>query len=521
MLNINENYLLGMDCGTTNIKAVIIGEDGTVAAQASLPNRFISPGPGMQEQDANQWWEHSVELFRSLCAEAGPEIVRRIRGIGISSHTVSMLPVDENGIPLRNALTYQDTRSAGELACILDAMGTEHFIKTVGGQPGAGFLPGKILWFRKNEPELFAKTRSFMQASSYINFKLTGKRTTDIDQAARTQCLDINTMDWSKEIGAAIGVDLDAVMPPLKLVNEIIGFVTDEAAKETGLACKTPVIAGCSDAMASMYAMGISRLGEAGESSGTSSLVFVGSAVKSAPDVPVVTRPCSISGMPWVYDAPVTTTGLALNWYINTMAAEEQMAAREQGRNIYEYLNELALEAEPGSGGLLFYPYLMGERAPIWKDYARSMFIGMSISTTRAQMIRSVFEGTAYALRHVMETIRESGAEASVLRITGGGAKSRTWSRIKASVLNMPVYVLNETSGNVPVGDALIAGHQLGVFPNLTEAAERLVQIDEVIEPDPEWTAVYDKFYPFYKKMFRHLDQDLEELRKVVEGMER
>ena len=417
-------------------------------------------------------------------------------------------------------MTYQDTRSGGELDCIVDTIGWERFVNMVGGRPGAGFLPSKILWFKKNEPELFARTSSFMQASSYINFKLTGKRTIDIDQAARTQCLDISTMDWASEIGDVIGVDLDSVMPPLKLVNEIIGFVTDEAADATGLVSGIPVIAGCSDAMASMYAMGMSRLGEAGESSGTSSLVFVGSDVKSAPDLPVVTKPCAITGMPWVFDAPITTTGLALNWYIETMAAEERAAAKEQGKDIYTYLNELALEADPGSGGLLFYPYLMGERAPIWKDYARSMFIGMSISTTRAEMARSVFEGTAFALRHVIETIGKAGAGAGMLRITGGGAKSRTWSRIKAAVLDMPVYVLDERSGNVPVGDALIAGHKLGVFPDLSEAAERLVKIDEVIEPDQEWVDRYEKIYPFYKEIFLHLDQDLRGLRTVVERLD-
>ena len=141
-------------------------------------------------------------------------------------------------------MTYQDTRSGGELDCIVDTIGWERFVNMVGGRPGAGFLPSKILWFKKNEPELFARTSSFMQASSYINFKLTGKRTIDIDQAARTQCLDISTMDWASEIGDVIGVDLDSVMPPLKLVNEIIGFVTDEAADATGLVSGIPVIAG-------------------------------------------------------------------------------------------------------------------------------------------------------------------------------------------------------------------------------------------------------------------------------------
>ena len=273
-----ENYLLGMDCGTTNIKAVILGEDGTTVAEASRPSRFLSPGPNMQEQDANEWWSNTVDIFRTLAEKAGSDVVKRIRGISISSHTVTMLPVDANGVPLRNAMTYQDNRSAAELHYIVDKIGFDRFVTIVGGQPAVAFLPNKILWFKKHEPELFARTACFLQASSYINYKLTGKMTMDIDQATRTQCLDIKTMNWSKEIGDVIGVDLDAMLPKLYLVNEIIGTVTEEAAKETGLISGIPVVAGCSDAMASMYATGMSRLGEAGESSGTTSLVFVGSA---------------------------------------------------------------------------------------------------------------------------------------------------------------------------------------------------------------------------------------------------
>ncbi len=512
-----ENYLLGMDCGTTNIKAIILAEDGTVIAEASRPSKFLSPGSNMQEQDANQWWDNTVEIFQTLTLKAGPDIVKRIRGICISSHTVTMLPVDKNGKPLRNAMTYQDNRSSEELHYIVDSIGYQRFVEIVGGQPAVAFLPNKLLWFKKNEPELFAKTACFLQASSYINFKLTGKMTMDIDQASRTQCLDISTMEWSKEIGDVIGIDLDAVLPKPQLVNDIIGFVTEEAAKATGLIAGIPVVAGCSDAMASMHATGMSRLGEAGESSGTTSLVFVGSDVKSAPDIPVVTKPCAIDGMPWVFDAPIQTSGAALKWFIETMAAEEREYAEAHNINIYTYLNELALQSEPGAGGLFFFPYLLGERAPIWNEYARGMFIGMGMNMKRSDLIRSVFEGTAYALRHVMETVKEAGAKASVLRICGGGAKSRTWSQIKASMLKMPVYLLDEKSGDVPVGDALIVGHKVGVFPDLTKAAENIVKVNEIIQPVDKWVEVYDKLYPYYVDMYESLDRDLKSLKNTVD----
>ena len=508
-------YLLGMDCGTTNIKAVILSSEGEVVAEASRPSQFIKPGPGMQEQDANEWWKNAVAIFRDLIIQAGPEVTSKLAGVCISSHTVSMLPVDKDGNPLRNALTYQDERSNNELHDIIRAMGKDHFINLVGGQPSVAFLPNKLLWFRKHEPELFAKTAYVMQASSYINYKLTGVFSSDIDQATRTQCLDMTTMKWSPEIAEVIGVDLDKILPPLYQIDDIIGTVTKKASAETGIPEGTPVLAGCSDAIAAMQATGIGRLGDVGESSGTTSLVFVGSETKSANDVPVVTRPCVIDGIPWIFDAPIQSAGAALRWYIDLMAGEEKIWCKAHNEiNIYTYLNELALKAEAGSGNLLFFPYLLGERAPLWNDHAKGMYIGLSMTTTRADLIRAMFEGTSFALRHVIETVRESGGVADNLRICGGGAKSHAWNLIKASVLNMPVYVLDDASGDVPVGDCLIAGHKLGIFPDLKEASDKIIKVKEVIEPDPEWVKEYDRLYPFYIEMYKHLDKDLDQMRR-------
>lgn len=520
MKEIQENYLIGMDCGTTNMKAILMGEDGTVAAKASRLCTTIQAGPGAVEQDAKEWWSNAADIFRSLSKSAGEEVMKRVRGIAISSHTVTMLPLDENGEPLRNALTCQDGRSGEEMREIVEAMGQEHFASVVGGQPAAAFLPNKILWFKNHEPELFEKTKYYIQANSYLNMKLTGVVTIDMDQAARTQCLDINTMEWSEEIGSLIGVELRQVMPERKAVDDIIGTVTEEAAEQTGLPKGIPVIAGCSDALASMYAMGLSEIGDAGESSGTTSLVFAGSRSKSTPNVPVVTRPCSIQGMPWIFDAPIQSTGSSIKWFIEKMAAQEVKEAREKGVDIYTHLNELALESEPGAGGLFFYPYLLGERAPLWNEYARGMFIGMGMDTKRSDFARSVLEGTAYALRHVAETIKESGAVIESLRICGGGARSRTWSRIKASMLRVPVYLLDSESGDVPMGDVLLVGHKVGVFPDFAKASETLIKIKEIIWPAEEWADIYDSLYPYYIEMYQKLDESLRHLRETVKNIQ-
>lgn len=512
-------FVIGMDCGTTNIKAIVLRNDGKVIANASRPSTFYHPGPGMHEQDANEWWKSASEIFSELTASLSAEDLNHILGICISSHTVTLLPVDSNGMPLRMAMTYQDGRSSGELNEILEKIGRDRFINIVGGQPSVAFLPNKILWFKRNEPELYTRTAYFLQASSYINYKLTNVMVTDVDQAYRTQCMDMEKQDWSEEIAALIDRDLPKKMPPLKQVDEVIGYVTPEAAKQTGLIPGIPVLAGCSDAMAAMYATGISRLGEAGESSGTTSLVFAGSDVRSSTDVPVVTRPCAIDNIPWIFDAPIQSSGAALKWLIDTLAVKEQEYAKEHGLNIYAYLNELALQARPGANGLFFFPYLLGERAPLWNDHASGMFIGLRMTTERTDLIRSVFEGTAFALRHVVETVRESGAKVDLLRICGGGSRSRTWNMIKASVLKMPVYVMSGESGDVPVGDALMAGHKVGMFPDLTEAVKKILKVDEVIAPIPEWSAVYDKLYPYYVRMYQSLDSDLQSLKKTLDEM--
>lgn len=515
-----ENYLLGMDCGTTNIKAVLLGEDGKAVAEASRASHTLSPGPDMQEQNADEWWGNAAEILRDITELAGTDIVKRIRGICVSSHTVSLLPLDSDGKPLRNAIIYQDCRSTGELEDIIEKIGYERFVNIIGGRPSIAFLPSKLLWYKRNEPELFGKTRCCLQASSYINYKLTGMLTADVDQAARTQCLDVNSMTWSSEIGEAMGICLDEILPSPRPVDDIIGFVTAQAAKETGLSEGIPVICGCSDAMASMYATGLCRLGEAGEASGTTSLLFVGSDKKSAPDVPVTTRPCAIDGVPYVFDAPIQASGASLKWFIEKLAAEERDYAVKNSRNIYDYLNEQALEAPAGCRGLYFYPYLLGERAPLWNNYARGMFIGMGMDMTRAELIRAVFEGTAYALRHVMSTVRHNGGKAGILRICGGGAKSRTWSMIKASMLKMPVYVLDESSGDVPVGDCLIVGRKVGVFESLTEASRRIIRVKEIIQPVDEWVSVYDKLYPYYAEMYSCLDESLKKLHNTVTALE-
>ncbi len=517
-MELRENYLLGIDLGTTNIKGNIMDDAGNVIATASRPNHLIFPGPNRIEQDPREWWDNAVAILKKMTGAAGAEVVNRIRGISISSQVISLLPLAKDGSVLRNAIIYQDSRSAAEVEEISNALGFDHYVSIIGGQPSVAFLPNKLLWFKRNEPELFAKTWRILQANGYLNYKLTGAMEIDLDCAGRTQCLDISTLKWSEEIADVIGVDLNAILPQPKAVDAIIGRVTPEAAVETGLISGIPVVAGASDAMASMYATGMSQIGDAGESSGTTSLLFVSAAGMSRPDAPIVTRPCAIRTMPYIFDGPIGSSGASIKWYLDTIGQYEKNEADKLGINVYDYINQIALDVKPGSEGLLFFPYLVaGERAPLWNSHARGMFIGMTLATRRGHFIRSIFEGTAFAVRHVMSCMKEDGGQANSLRITGGGSKSRTWNQIKASMLHIPVYILDEKSGDVPFGDVLIAGNAVGVFPDLTRTIQDLIKVKEIIEPVPEWEKAYDALYPYYVEMYQHLDQDLAKFKKTVD----
>lgn len=515
---LKENYLLGIDLGTTNIKANIMDEDGEIIATSSRANTPILPGPNMVEQDPNQWWDNACSILKEITQIAGEEVVRRIRGISVSSQVISLVPVGRDAKPVRNAITYQDTRSAAELDYIVDTLGFENFASVMGAPPSVAFLASKLLWYKKNEPENLAKTEGLLQANGYINLKLTGKMAIDLDCASRSQCLDAKTHKWSEEIGKAIGVDLNQYLPQPSAITDIIGYVTEEAAKETGLISGIPVCAGASDAMASMYATGISKLGEVGEASGTTSLLFTGTNKLGNYYDPVVTFPCAINGMPFLYDAPIQTSGAAVKWFMDTFGEAEKIEAQKLNKNIFTYVNELTESVKPGSEGLMFFPYLLGERAPLWNSYAKGMFIGMSLGSKREHFYRAVFEGTAYAVRHVLSRVSEiSGIRPSCLRIAGGGAKSLTWCKIKASMLHIPVYTLDDKSGDVPFGDVLIAGNAVGVFKDLTKTIQKIVKVKDVIEPVPEWEKAYDQLFPFYVDMYQKLDEDLKKYKTVVD----
>ncbi len=511
-----KRFLLGIDLGTTNVKGILFDEDGFSIASSSDTYKTYFSEPFKAEQNPMEWWAAVKNIISAITKSAGSEKVKNISAICISSQTPTLLPIDKEGNPIRKAIIWMDKRSEKEFQYILDKIGSNKYRTIVGGAPDVSFLPSKLLWYKKHEPKNFAKTHIFLQANSFINYKLTGKFSADIDQATLSQCYDIKNKCWSKKIGSVIEIDLESYFPNPSENNTIIGFVTEEAAKATGLIEGIPVVAGTSDAVASMYAVGICNPCEAAEISGTSSLIFAGHTCQTDYFRPVVSKPSAIKGMPYVFDAPISTTGASIKWFLDTLGDEEKALASKENKNVYTVLNEKALLAAPGSNGLLFFPYMLGERAPLWNTHAKGMFIGITLNSKREDIIRSIFEGTSFALRHVLEEIKKAGAPTTSLRVAGGGSLSRTWLQIKASVLNMPVLILDSKTGDVPFGDALIAGNAVGIYTDLSKASKSLIIIKEIINPIPEWTAIYNELFPYYISMYQNLDTDLKDFEATI-----
>ena len=283
-----------------------------------------------------------------------------------------------------------------------------------------------------------------------------------------------------------------------------------------GLSCDTLVLAGTSDAIAAMNASGLVRLGEATEVAGTSSLVFAGT--ETPPDYHTVgAQKSTMPGVPYIFNSPISSTGASFKWYFDTIGCDIERLADEEGIDLHELMGRWASRSPAGSGGVIYFPYLMGERAPLWNSHAKGMFIGLSASTTRYDIARAIFEGTAFALRDVISEFERNGTKTDSLRVVGGGARNDLWLKIKASVLGVPVLVVDKKSGDVPFGDALIAWRSCGVY----DAGDNsMIEIERVIDPDPSWVEIYNAIFPYYKEFYWSLDEGLKSYEQTLKNLE-
>jgi xylulokinase len=475
-------YLLGIDLGAGSLKATIIDAGGRVAGEASAPVTTRVPHPGWAEQDPNEW-------FMALC-EAAPAALRRARitadaiaGIGVSAGAHIPVLTDEEGNVLRPAIMWSDQRSAAEAADLQQRAGGM-IVKTSLNRVNPTWTLAMLAWLQKHEPAVVAQTARLFLAKDYLRFCLTGTWETDFSDAVGALLADNATKGWSLKICGLIGWDI-GTLPPIVAPTAIAGRVTKTAAAGTGLKAGTPVVCGSNDTTVEFFGVGADAPGIGAVKLATAGVLFL------ATQGPSVNPPisCYPHIMPGLYYTATGTNSCASahRWLRDTMFAAGGFAE----------MDALAATIPAGSDGLIFHPYLQGERAPYWDPRLRADFIGLTISHTRAHFARALYEGIAYSINDILAAARDLGQQYGTIRLMGGGARSATWREIIADVTGLTVELME--NGDASFGAALIAGIGTGIFASPEDAIARCVRRVSMCAPDARKHEKYSRLFEIYK----------------------
>lgn len=498
--------LLGIDLGTTGVKAALFAaDDGHVLASAFFEYPLLHPHPGWAEQNPADWWQATVSAIRACMVDARLRGIepRDVRGVGLSGQMHGVVLLDEQGDVLRPCIIWADQRSDAQCKWITERVGAARLIELVSNPALTGFSAPKLLWVRDNEPEIFARAKTMLLPKDYIRYCLTGIKGMEISDAAGTCLLDVKHGVWSDEVLAALELN-PALLPPVVPAHTVSGTIAAEVAALTDLAQGTPVAGGGADNACGAVGNGVVRSGLALVSIGTSGVVL---AYADTPQVDIsgpVPRVHTFNhAVPnaWYLMGVTQGAGLSLRWVRDNIGLQERAMERWAGVDAYELLAKEAEFVAAGSEGLIFLPYLQGERTPHLDPYARGGWIGLTASHTRRHLVRSVLEGVAFSLKDCFGIIREQGLPIEQVRATGGGAKSALWRQIIADILGVELVTTNATEGPA-FGAALLAGVASGVYPSVQEACETTVRIVEQTAPRAELARVYAQTYETYRALY-------------------
>ena len=492
-------YLLGIDLGTTGVKSLLLDADGVVAGSTTVPLSLSIPRPGWSEQDPAEWWTATGASVRNVIARTGirPET---IAGVGISGQMHGAVLLDATGEVVRPCILWNDQRSAPQCDEITRrAGGRERLLELVANPALAGFTAPKLLWVRENEPEVWERVATVLLPKDYLVYRLTGELGTEVSDAAGTLLLDVRRRVWSEEMLALLDLPRSLV-PVCRESSDVAGHVTAEAAATCGLAAGTAVVAGGADNACAAVGTGVIAPGRLMGSIGTSGTMV---APTASPEVDPGGRAhtfCHAVPDTWYVMGVMLSAGGALRWFRDVWCqAEAEQAARE-GRDAYDVLMELAAAAPAGAEGLLFLPYLSGERTPHGDPHARGVFCGLTLHHGKGHLIRAVVEGVTFGLRDSLEIIRTLGLPAGEVYATGGGARSPLWRQILADVFGVPVVAELAAEGPA-LGAALLAGAGTDVF-SLQDGAARAVRTGAVVRPQLDRTEVYERAYAAYTRLY-------------------
>jgi xylulokinase len=487
--------LLGIDIGTYSSKGALCRPNGEVVADARVDHGMSVPQPGYAEHDADLvWWADFTALARLLCGKVPPG--DRIAGVAASAIGPCLLPVDDQGRPLRPGILYGvDVRATTQIAGLEARYGREALFSLGGMRLTSQAIGPKILWLREHEPETYQRAARFHTASSYVVFRLTGEHVIDRHTASHfNPLIDLDRLAWDDRFADGI-VSADQ-LPALRWSDEIAGHVTPAAAAATGIPIDTPVTAGAVDALAEAVSVGVVRPGDLMLMYGsTAFLILVTEAPRTHPDLWATAG--AFPGQ-HALAAGMATTGSATTWFRDQLGRD---LAADAGDG-YGRLADEAATSPVGANGLLFLPYLSGERTPLHDPDARGVIAGLSLAHSRGDLYRALLEGTAFGIRHILETMRASGAAIERVVAVGGGATSRLWLEIVSNVAGISQLVPAQTVG-ASYGDAFLAGVATGVVDDVSALDRDWVRMTGRIDPTPATASAYDEFYALFGELYR------------------
>lgn len=495
-----QSYLMGIDIGTSACKVAVFDRQGQVLASASGDYPVYYPREGWAEQDPEEWWSAVCGAVRQVLkkADVRPE---EIAGVGIDGQSWSAIAIDKDGKVLTNTPIWMDTRAQSICDRLNEDIGADEIFRVAGNSLQPSYTTAKILWYKENLPEVYRKTHKILQSNSYIAFKLTGQISQDLSQGYGLHCFDMRTGQWDEEMCKKLGIPRE-FLPEIVPSDQIIGTVTKKAAEESGLAEGTPVAAGGLDATCGTLGAGVIHAGETQEQGGQAGGMSICMEQYQA-DPRLILGFHVIPGK-WLLQGGTTGGGGVMRWFEREFADYERLMKEQTGVSSLDQLNEIAEKVDPGCDGLVFLPYMAGERSPIWDPHAKGVFYGLDFSKTKGHMVRACMEGVAFSLRHNLETAEKAGAEADILRAMGGSANSLLWTQIKSDITGKAMAVPASDTATT-LGAALLAGVGTGFYKDYEEAVSQTVKVTRTHQPDPEKKAVYDKNYETYLELYRSL----------------
>ena len=495
-----DKYLLGIDIGTSACKIAIFNQNGEVIASGNGEYKIYNPIPRYVEQNPEEWWEVISHTINTTIHKAAID-KNQIAGVGVDGQSWSAIAIDHDGAVLTNTPIWMDTRADSICQRVNKEIGEEAIFELAGNSLQASYTTPKIIWYKENMPQVYEKTYKILQSNSFIVYRLTGVLSQDKSQGYGLHCFDMHKGIWNETMCERLGIPT-RLLPDIYECHQLVGYITEAAAKICGLAVGTPVVAGGLDAACGTLGAGVIHPNETQEQGGQAGGMSICLDEYSAD--PRLILSYHVVPNRWLLQGGTTGGGGVMRWFEREFAGFEREEAKKTGRSSLDLLNDLAEQVNPASDGVIFLPYMSGERSPIWDVHAKGVYYGLDYSKTKGHFVRSAMEGVAFALKHNLDVAAEAGAQVGELKAMGGSANSHLWTQIKADVTGKPIAVPSSDTATT-LGAAILAGVGVGIYKDFEEAVEKTVKVKRYHKPNMELHALYNEQYKTYIELYQIL----------------